>query len=122
MKHFIRHYLEMVAAMLLGMAVLYTPIELAADPGGAAALLLMGVTMTVPMVAWMRYRGHGWRPTTEMTAAMLTPTAIALPLLGVVDFHGLMMFEHIAMFVFMLGAMLVRAGEYRHAHAAAIAT
>ena len=115
--HFLRHYLEMVVAMLLGMAVLYTPIELAFDPSETIALLGMGATMTLPMVAWMRYRGHAWRLSAEMAAAMLAPTAVALALVGTVEFHTLMTFEHIAMFAGMFAAMLARRDEYSHAHA-----
>ena len=34
----------------------------------------MAATMTIPMVAWMRYRGHRWQPALEMAASMnLTP-------------------------------------------------
>ena len=29
--------------------------------------------MTVPMVAWMQYRGMGWRNSYEMAAAMVLP-------------------------------------------------
>jgi hypothetical protein len=36
--------------------------------------LTMALTMTVPMVASMRYRGHAWRPNIEMAASMLIPT------------------------------------------------
>jgi hypothetical protein len=43
-------------------------------------LLSMGLTMTVPMVAWMRYRGHAWRPTNEMAASMLIPTVVTMAL------------------------------------------
>src|SRR4051795_2735885 len=66
-RHFARHYAEMVVAMLLGMAVLWMPATLALQglgmssqelhDDGAAMLLVMATTMTVPMVAWMRYRG-----------------------------------------------------------------
>jgi hypothetical protein len=75
--------------------------------------------MTVPMVAWMRYRGHGWQPSGEMAAAMLLPTfvAIALDATAVVaDAGALMVGEHIAMLLFMLAAMLLRPAEYTHAH------
>ena len=40
----------------------------------------MAFTMTVPMVAWMRYRGHSWQPTLEMAASMVIPTLIAIAL------------------------------------------
>ena len=72
-------------------------------------LLGMAATMTVPMVGWMRYRGHGWRANTEMSASMLVPTFVAIALLeaGVVDDIGvLLVVEHVAMLLGMLGVML----------------
>jgi hypothetical protein len=52
-------------------------------------LMLLGtaVTMTVPMVGWIPYRGHGRRASTEMSASMLVPTFAAIALLqaGVVN-------------------------------------
>ncbi|MBE2314891.1 hypothetical protein DVA67_002800 [Solirubrobacter sp. CPCC 204708] len=127
MRHFIRHYVEMVIAMFAGMIVLGLPAEGALRALGsssselqvdAPALLLLGmaVTMTVPMVAWMRFRGHGWRPCAEMTAAMFVPTFAAITLLGAVDFDALMMWEHVGMLLAMLGAMAARPAEYLHAH------
>ena len=135
-RHFIRHYAEMVAAMFLGMGVLFAPAMLALGAAGvssaevrsdAPALLLlgMGVTMTVPMVAWMRYRGHGWGASNEMAASMLIPTAGVIALLGtgLVDGIGtLFMIEHVVMLPAMLVAMLLRREEYSHgAHRAATA-
>jgi hypothetical protein len=129
--HFIRHYIEMVLAMLLGMVVLGIPAEGALRAIGAGtselmtdapavALLGMAVTMTVPMVAWMRYRGHSWRPCIEMSASMFLPTfaAIALLAAGLTDSGGAMMLEHVVMFPSMLVAMLLRRDEYsgHHAH------
>ena len=76
--------------------------------------------MTVPMVAWMRYRGHGWRANTEMAASMLLPTFAAIALLeaGVVDDIGfLLVVEHVAMLLGMLVAMLLRPDEYTQHHA-----
>jgi hypothetical protein len=124
--HFIRHYAEMVVAMFLGMLVL----------GGAATLLLgaagvdvgtwrddepellllgMAFTMSVPMVAWMRHRGHGWTPAWEMTASMFLPSFAAIALLwtGAVEDSGtLLAIQHAAMFPAMLVAMLLRLPEY----------
>ena len=118
-RTFIRHYAEMVAAMFAGMIVLGVPAEGALRAAGtsvtnlqasapAVALLGMAVTMTVPMVAWMRYRGHGWRPCNEMSAAMLLPTFVAIALLPVVAYGTLMGVEHVAMLLGMLVAMLLR--------------
>jgi hypothetical protein len=133
-RHFIRHYAEMVAAMFLGMGVLFAPAMVALGAAGvssaevrsdAPALLLlgMGLSMTVPMVAWMRYRGHGWGAANEMAASMLIPTAGVIALLGtglVDDIGALLMVEHVVMLPSMLVAMLLRREEYSHgAHAAA---
>ena len=129
-RNFIRHYLEMVAAMLLGMVALGVPALLALGTFGVSrselyddaptlALLGMAVAMTVPMVAWMRHRGHGWAPCADMTAAMFLPTlAVLVPLWAGLtdDVHALMMVEHIAMGPAMLVAMLLRRDEYTGAH------
>jgi hypothetical protein len=128
-RHFIRHYVEMLVAMFLGMAVLGTPAILALGAAGvssaelrsdAPAMLLlgMGITMTVPMVAWMRYRGHGWQASNEMAASMLIPTAGVIGLLAaglVADVGTLLLVEHVVMLPSMLVAMLLRREEYSHA-------
>lgn len=44
--------------------------------------LVVAVAMTVPMVAWMRYRGMEWRPTLEMAVAMAIPLIPIFGLLG----------------------------------------
>ena len=134
-RHFIRHYIEMVVAMLAGMVVLGLPAvgvlsaagvtygELQSD-APAVLLLGMGVTMTVPMVAWMRHRGHRWQPTTEMAASMVVPTLGAVALLAggvVTDVDTLLAVEHVVMLPSMLVAMLLRRDEYTAHHPAATA-
>jgi flagellar biosynthetic protein FliP len=125
-RHFIRHYLEMIAAMIAGMVVLGIPGEGALhligssssqlqDDAPAVALLAMATIMTIPMVALMRYRGHAWRPCWEMSASMFIPTFGAIAALGTGisdDFMGMMMLEHAAMLPAMLVAMLLRYDEY----------
>jgi hypothetical protein len=121
---FLRHYLEMVAAMVVGMIVLggLSAVLLDLSDDAAVTLVEMAIAMTVPMVAWMRFRGHGWRATNEMALAMLIPAAVSLGLLGaglVTDTNTLMMIEHSAMFPLMAVAMLLRIDEYagHHHHA-----
>ncbi|ANZ41275.1 hypothetical protein BBK82_40215 [Lentzea guizhouensis] len=108
----VRHGVEMLVAMLLGMALLgplWTPdsIELTA--------LWMAVTMSVPMVLWMRYRGHGrvW----EMCAAMAVPYLVLLVphWLGAIDHDAVLMGGH----VLMVPAMAVVMIRYRHEHGVA---
>jgi flagellar biosynthetic protein FliP len=118
---FVRHYLEMVAAMMAGMAALAASRLVVDLPDRTAVELVeMALWMTVPMVAWMRIRGHGWRVCNEMAAAMLVPAAAALALLAtgvVTDSHLLVMLEHIVMIPAMLVAMLLRRDEYTgHQH------
>ena len=120
--HFTRHLLEMVVAMLAGMAVLQVAIgALGAPPGYATPLVaygLMGAAMAAPMVAWMRYRGHRWSAGLEMALAMLVPlVTVALPAeLGVVGLtgHTLTLLAHAAMLVGMAALMLYRWDRYAH--------
>jgi flagellar biosynthetic protein FliP len=129
MRHFIRHYAEMVVAMLVGMAVLELPLrmlgtgwhELSID-APALGFLGMATSMTVPMVGWMLHRGHGWRANAEMSAAMFIPTFAVIALTTadlVTDTGALMTLEHTAMFVAMAAIMLARPAEYIHRHAVA---
>ena len=127
---FTRHYVEMLVAMVLGMVVLggalAVPLQLAGvdvanwDRNAPALLLLsMAFTMTVPMVAWMRHRGHGWAPAADMTAAMFLPSFAAVGLLWAglqTDTHALLVIQHVAMGPAMLVAMLLRRHEYTGHH------
>ena len=121
-RTFIRHYAEMLLAMFIGMGVLGGGFAAAGlDPEGLELeLLWMAFIMSVPMVAWMRYRGHGWAPSAEMTASMFIPSFAAIALLqaGLVDERGtLMAIQHAGMFPAMLVAMLLRRDEYSgHRH------
>lgn len=122
MRHFIRHYLEMVAAMFLGMFVLGLPAGWLLSALGTswsqlsppAMLTAMAVTMTVPMVGWMRVRGHDWQPCLEMTAAMLMPAGAAMALVWSTNagMAPVMVIEHAGMLAFMLVAMVLRRDEY----------
>ena len=120
--HFTRHLLEMVVAMLAGMALLGVAIGALGEPPGYSNPLveygLMGASMSMPMVAWMRYRGHRWSDGLEMTLAMLVPMfALVLPVeIGVVGLtgHSLTMLAHAAMIVGMAALMMYRWDRYAH--------
>jgi hypothetical protein len=132
-KHFIRHYVEMVVAMFAGMAVLGMPFGWVLSAAGsswqeltetspALMFLAMATTMTVPMIGWMAYRGHGRRANAEMSASMFGPTLAVIGLLGagvVTDIGVLLVIEHVAMLAGMLAVMLLRPAEYtlHHGHA-----
>ena len=126
MKHFARHYVEMVVVMFAGMALLWAPADILIDTNPTGAMLAtMAFTMTAPMVAWMRWRGHRWQPTLEMAGAMVVPTLAMLALLAVdlvTDAGVLLGAEHVVMLAAMLGVMLARRDEYtHHAHHEVIA-
>ena len=121
---FTRHLLEMVAAMMIGMAVLGLVLAVVGEPPGYANLFveygLMGAFMAAPMVAWMRHRGHPWSDGAEMTAAMVVPMlALALPVeLGLavpgLPEGSLMMLSHVAMIGGMIALMAYRFDRYAH--------
>ncbi|MEO3787621.1 hypothetical protein ABGB12_30210 [Actinocorallia sp. B10E7] len=119
---FLRHYLEMIAAMLVGMAVFGMLIR-----GGLALaglefparhpellILEMAFDMTAGMTLWMRYRGHAWPATAEMAASMIVPALALLPLLWLDVLSGgtAMLLEHVLMLPLMLLVMLRRREEY----------
>ena len=129
-RQFARHYVEMLVAMVLGMVVIGTPAILALGAAGmsmseihddfpALMLIAMAVAMTVPMIAWMRHRGHGWAASAEMAASMFIPAFATIALLwaGLVeDIGALMLIEHVTMLPSMFVAMLLRREEYSGSH------
>lgn len=127
--HLTRHLLEMVVAMIAGMAVLGVALWALGEPPGYSSILLveyglMGAFMSAPMVAWMRYRGHSWADGLEMTLAMLIPMfALVVPVeLGVAHYvpglteESLMLLSHVAMIGGMALLMLYRFDRYAHAY------
>jgi hypothetical protein len=76
----------MLAAMYVGMLTLYPAYNFLAGRLGYVnpiselpilSALVMALAMTLPMVPLMRHQRHGWRPITEMAAAMVIPTLAA---------------------------------------------
>jgi len=123
---FARHYGEMVLVMFAGMVVLggFTALGLAIagssldDTSGGLHISLMGLWMTVPMVAWMAYRGHTRAQNVEMAASMIIPTTLAAALTwsGAIDTAAGLAMQHVVMLPAMLGVMLWRYDEYAHIH------
>jgi hypothetical protein len=121
---FTRHLLEMVVAMMTGMAVLGVALAVLGEPPAYANLFvrygLMGAFMAAPMVGWMRFRGHSMWDGLEMTAAMLLPMfALVIPVeLGVavpgLSEEALMMLSHVGMIAGMVALMLYRRDRYVH--------
>jgi hypothetical protein len=78
--YFLWHYVQMcmaccIGGVALGIAffggatLLGYPDLIGQDP--FFSTLVLGIILTVPMVAWMRLRHHGWRPSLEMGAATM---------------------------------------------------
>ncbi len=119
---FARHFAEMVAVMFIGMGVFAGLAALALSAAGrefsdySAELRVsfMGVSMVLPMVAWMAYRGHTRAQNVEMALSMATPTAIAavLAAVGAFDAAAALGVQHVVMVPAMLGVMLWRYEEY----------
>jgi hypothetical protein len=126
-RAFARHFGEMVLAMLLGMLVLGGLAELAfalsgsslSDQPGGTQVMLMAFNMTVPMVLWMRHRGHAAARNVEMALSMIVPSvaAAALAWAGAIGTGAALGIQHAVMIPAMLGVMLWRYQEYSHPHA-----
>jgi hypothetical protein len=123
---FVAHYVEMVVAMAAGMLVLHPAWTVAIAATTPTSVLrsievdtlVMATAMSVPMVAWMRHRGHGWVPAAEMSLAMYAGFVVLYPLMwaGVVSDAEVMSYGHVLMLGFMLLAMLWRRHEYTTTH------
>jgi hypothetical protein len=130
-RRFLRHFAEMVIAMMVGMAG-FGGVRALLNPTRFADVLrvhldirylAMTAFMAVPMVMLMRHRRHGWARTAEMVGAMAAPVAAACLLwrvgLGAVvpalSDKALGTVSHLAMYTGMLLAMLYRFGDYAHA-------
>ena len=101
-------YLEMVAAMGIGMVVL-GPLSMRVvhHTGAEADMLLMATTMAVGSVTWMAFRRHTWPAIVEMAAVMYASVAALFPFywLGVLGPRTLMILGHLVMFVGMAVAI-----------------
>lgn len=119
---FLGHFAEMFVAMMVGMPLFGMPMRalqaalLGPSSVGTPELSALGmaVAMTISMVAWMRYRGHSWRASTEMGAAMIVPTLALFPLswAGAIAARSLSGIEMALMVPSMLAVMLYRRSEY----------
>lgn len=74
----------------------------------------MTFNMTLPMVAWMRHRGHAWRASGEMASAMvvLALALLALFWAGIISDDVVLPLEMALMVPTMFGVMALRFDEY----------
>lgn len=129
---FAAHFVEMTSVMSIGMVAAVTVfmygINLTVEriewdevlqKYPAQALLVVAIGMSLPMIPWMRARGHTWRSAYEMAAVMAVPAIpfICLALFGAVQGAQCGLYCLTGL-VAMLGLMLYRRPEYqsRHAH------
>jgi hypothetical protein len=125
-RAFARHYLEMVLAMFVGMAVLGLAVSGTFSLLGHSNLLhytwlralLMAGYMVAGMSLWMLHRGHGRRLIGEMAVAMVLPYVLVIgPFLAeAISKSALLIGEHVLMFPFMFLAMWLRREEYSMPH------
>ena len=119
---FWRHYLQMAAVMVVGMvasgAILMfvtgaTTWDEVTLHYANQALLVMAAGMSIPMVAWMLFRGMGRRNSYEMAAAMFVPV---IPFLCLVWFRVTKDAQCggycVVTFMAMYGLMRYRRSEY----------
>jgi hypothetical protein len=119
---FWRHYLQMAAVMGVGMfasgAILVSIVGLktwdeVTTQYPNQALLAMAAGMSIPMVAWMLFRGVGRRSSYEMAAAMVLPV---IPFLCLVWFGVTKSAQCgaycVVTFVAMYALMRYRQGDY----------
>ncbi len=127
-RNFARHFFEMVAAMVVGMATLGGLVSLMLWLLGQGGLfdylpvrtLVMATNMSIGMGLWMRHRGHAWSRIAEMSVAMYAPFLALLGpyAAGLVGPGPLMGGGHLLMLAAMLLVMLPRYQEYSQDHSA----
>jgi hypothetical protein len=132
-RNFVRHFLEMVVAMLIGMALLGAVARMIFAALGNSGFLLdhaglratvMAANMTIGMAVWMRYRRHGWEAIAEMGAAMFVPLMVLIGPFwaGVLSGGALLGWMHALMLPAMVIAMQRRRDEYARDHHRHVAT
>ena len=85
--HFLLHFLELQISMTLGALVCYLVVRLISASSGSTTIYRPGTFLfavgdifflTVPVVAWMVFRGHRSRHSLEMAVAMILPVVLII--------------------------------------------
>jgi hypothetical protein len=126
---FTLHFFEMCAPMCVGFAIGDLVYFWAAGKFGYSkpfselpelSVVVVTLTMTAPMVAWMAYRGMPRRPIAEMAVVMpvLGAALLVFGWLSVLPMGDLALWEHGLMMPAMLVPMLFRLDLYtsKHSH------
>jgi hypothetical protein len=119
-RHFVLNLGEMFLAMMIGMAafdavfngilaVAGTSYPTLVDDASAAVALILMFNMTVPMLLWMRVRGHAATEVSEMGVAMVLvgATTVFLLWLSVINSAAICGVECGLMLPAMVAAMLL---------------
>ena len=120
---FVLHFVEMCVPMCIGWAVGDAVYFALADLLGSSdpfrdwpglSLVVVTFNMTMPMVAWMRFRGMAWQPIAEMAAGMVVLALVILLAgwVGIAAMSSLPFLEHGLMMPAMLVPMLLRFDLY----------
>jgi hypothetical protein len=126
--YFIWHLLEMCLAMCIGGIPLIVLFFVAATKMGypnliqqspELSVLVVGFILSLPMMAWMRFRGHEWQPTLEMasTTIILAILLVGLGMLGVLEKSSLFELMRSLACPVMIIPMLFRVDVYTAHHA-----
>ena len=131
-RRFLWRFLELQIPMALGALVCYLLGRVIPASSSFATVYHPGtylfttgdiLFLTVPGVAWMIFRGHGWRHSLEMAAAMIAPVAAIIvvgQLAGAAYLLWLVTAMYPAMCLGMLFYMVYRRDDFtgKAAHAA----
>jgi flagellar biosynthetic protein FliP len=118
-RRFVLHYLQMLVAMLAGMALLM-PVSMLVGAGAGAELqaLLMATSMSVGMAALMVRHRSPASSIVEMCLAMYVSFAVLLPAhwLGLLSGEAVIVLGHVVMLPAMAAVMLRRREQYLDRH------
>ena len=124
--NFARHFIEMCVAMCVGVALANVIIGAAGASTShdlrerlpALSLLVLSVFITLPMIAWMRFRRMAWRPILEMCAAgivvVIVATGLGFVSASAVAIGSLCGLECLGMFAAMLFRLDLYTGRVGH--------
>lgn len=127
--YFLLHFLEMCVVMCIGgigtlSALLRWSGPLIGYPEfkrqfPELSTVLLALWLTLLMIAWMRFRGHEWRPALEMasTSIVALPFVMSAAWLGAIPRTSLYGLECGLACAFMVVPMLFRLDHYAEHHA-----
>ena len=127
-RNLVRHFIEMILAMAVGMFVLGMVVQFVCTLLGHDGFFLhhvglraplMATNMAIGMAAWMRYRHHSWAAIGEMAGAMYVPLVVLIGPFwaGALSGGALLLWMHVLMLPCMVLAMEHRRPEYTVSHA-----